>query len=152
MVTWSSALLSARLHSYVFRPQVSPLTNTHFAHCLCDHLTAFGSDFAVPPNTIDFAAAYSNLGAKLRDNFAVLVFVCCCLGIYLVLVVWARRMDRRDVQKVGEAGCRWEHMSTFGRIMANTGILRRIWVDDGTGWDLREVVSVTLGPTLSQSV
>ena len=68
--------------------------------CLCNHLTSFGSDFFVPPNTIDFSSAYSNLGAKLKDNFGVLLTLCLMLGIYFALCIFARYKDKKDVAKV----------------------------------------------------
>ena len=68
--------------------------------CRCNHLTSFGSDFFVPPNTIDFASAYSDLGSKLKDNFGVLLTICIMLALYIVLLIWSRYKDKQDVKKV----------------------------------------------------
>ena len=53
----------------------------------------------VPPNTIDF----SNVWAKfknLSENAAVFSTVVSLLGIYIILLIWARHMDKRDIVKV----------------------------------------------------
>ena len=38
--------------------------------------------------------------AKLKDGYAMLVFVSIILSLYIVGLVWARRKDRADVVKV----------------------------------------------------
>ncbi|XP_047736408.1 polycystic kidney disease protein 1-like 2 [Hyalella azteca] len=76
-------------------------TTLNRVRCFCNHLTSFGSDFFVPPNTIDFSAAFSDLGGKLADNYAVLLTICILLGAYVILGVWARYKDRQDVKKWG---------------------------------------------------
>ena len=66
-------------------------------HCLCDHLSAFGGDFFVAPNPIDFdkvLAEFSRLGET--GNFVVLSFVCLVFGIYALGLVFARRADKKD--------------------------------------------------------
>ena len=68
--------------------------------CQTTHLTAFGSDFFVPPNTIDFSAAYSDLGSKLAENNAVLIMLAVTLAAYIIIGIWARYMDKKDVSKV----------------------------------------------------
>ena len=73
---------------------------TEMVVCQTSHLTAFGSDFFVPPNTIDFSAAYSDLGSKLAENNAVLIMLSVTLAAYIVIGVWARYMDKKDVSKV----------------------------------------------------
>lgn len=69
--------------------------------CLCNHLTSFGSDFFVPPNTIDFGSAFSDLGGKLADNYAVLLTICLMIGFYIAIGVWAHYKDKQDVKKWG---------------------------------------------------
>ncbi|XP_066966740.1 serine-rich adhesin for platelets-like [Macrobrachium rosenbergii] len=81
--------------------RVTPATNTRMVRCACNHLTSFGSDFFVPPNTIDFGSVYDNLGAKLKDNFAVLVTICVLLALYVLVGIWARYKDKQDVKKWG---------------------------------------------------
>ncbi|ELT87232.1 hypothetical protein CAPTEDRAFT_84236, partial [Capitella teleta] len=69
--------------------------------CLCDHLTSFGGDMVVPPNTINFATVFS------LDNFmeALPVFftVVFSLILYIVVLIWARKEDKKDLIKWGAA-------------------------------------------------
>ena len=72
-------------------------TNPDLIHCKCNHLTSFASDFLVAPNPIDFDKVFS---ADLSKNPAVLIVVCLIFGLYLLLVVIARRYDNKDLDKV----------------------------------------------------
>lgn len=49
------------------------------------------------PNPIDFDKVFS---ADLSKNFVVLLVVCLLFGLYLLLVVIARRFDKKDLDKV----------------------------------------------------
>ena len=49
------------------------------------------------PNPIDFDKVFS---ADLSKNFVVLLVVCLLFGLYIVLVVIARRFDKKDLEKV----------------------------------------------------
>ena len=80
--------------------QVSPLSNSNYTRCLCDHLTSFGAGFFVPPNTISFDTVFDDLGGKLLDNNAVLITICVIFLLYLLVLVWARRKDKQDRIKV----------------------------------------------------
>ncbi|CAH1794853.1 unnamed protein product [Owenia fusiformis] len=81
--------------------QVSPLSNTRFTRCLCNHLTSFGADFFVPPNSIDFNAVFSNFGERILDNNAVLITILTIFVFYFGVIIWARRKDRQDISKWG---------------------------------------------------
>ena len=70
--------------------------NTRRVSCTSVHLSSFGSDFFVPPNTIDFAAAYSNLGGKLLENYAVLTMIVATFAVYVVVGIWARYKRRSE--------------------------------------------------------
>jgi len=48
---------------------------------------------------IDFAAAYSNLGAKLLENYAVLVMIVATFVVYVILAIWARYKDKKDIEQ-----------------------------------------------------
>ena len=67
--------------------------------CLCNHLTTFGSDFYVPPNTIDFKTVFKKF-KKLHENALVFSTVIAIIGIYVIAAIWARRADRKDMIKV----------------------------------------------------
>ncbi|XP_071106159.1 polycystin family receptor for egg jelly-like [Haliotis cracherodii] len=83
--------------------QVSELSNSRFTRCLCNHLTAFASGVFTPPNSINFNTVFNNLGAKLLDNNAVLITLCVIFFLYIVCAIWARRKDKRDVERWGVA-------------------------------------------------
>ena len=69
-------------------------------HCLCNHLSAFGGDFFVPPNKIDFKTVFSKFqGIGKDNNFNVLTTVCTLLSLYIICLVFARHADKRDKQK-----------------------------------------------------
>ncbi|CAH1267495.1 CSMD3 [Branchiostoma lanceolatum] len=78
-----------------------PLSNTSLSHCRCDHLTAFGSGFQffVAPNKLNVLQAFKNLNFK--ENPVVVIAISVVVGIYLLVVIWARRKDRQDSKKVG---------------------------------------------------
>ncbi|CAH1264033.1 PKD1L3 [Branchiostoma lanceolatum] len=64
--------------------------------CHCNHLTAFGSDFATPPDIVNFGALTLR---DLRDNGAVLttIFVVFCL--FLLILVITRVIDLKSKRK-----------------------------------------------------
>ncbi|XP_022796472.1 polycystic kidney disease protein 1-like 2 [Stylophora pistillata] len=81
--------------------KVGPNSNSKQLHCLCTHLSAFGGDFFVAPNPIDFDkvfAAFSSLAET--GNFVVLSTVCALLGLYVIGLLLARREDKRDELRV----------------------------------------------------
>ena len=79
--------------------QVGPLTIPSKTHCLCNHLTWFGSNFFIPPNKLDIKEEIWKF-KHLEDYPALLVTFCVICGMYLLGLVWARRKDRTDVKKV----------------------------------------------------
>jgi hypothetical protein len=81
------------------------LNETTWKHtvCRCNHLTSFGGDFVVPPNTIDFGSVWSKF-KSLHENAAVFGTVVSILILYVIVMIWARRKDRKDVIKVGFIG------------------------------------------------
>ena len=75
-------------------------SNSSSLKCLCTHLTSFGGEFLVAPNSIDFKAVertFENLDPR---DVLVLVTVCSAFLIYFVVLVIARRADKRDASKV----------------------------------------------------
>lgn len=81
--------------------KVGPNSANGSLQCLCTHLSAFGGDFLVAPNPIDFDKVWDAFSNILESkNFLVLSTVCVMLGLYLVAAVFARRADRSDSQKV----------------------------------------------------
>ncbi|KAI8489530.1 hypothetical protein Bbelb_326970, partial [Branchiostoma belcheri] len=72
-------------------------TNSEEVECLCNHLTAFGADFAVAPNSINFSTVFAKFG-QLDENPVVFSFVISTLVLYFALLVWARRKDKSDLK------------------------------------------------------
>lgn len=79
--------------------QVGPQTTPSQTHCLCNHLTFFGSSFLVLPNTVDVSQT-AELFATFEDNPVVVTTVGCLCVIYVLVVIWARRKDVQDQNKV----------------------------------------------------
>ncbi|XP_078670977.1 polycystin-1-like protein 2 isoform X2 [Branchiostoma floridae x Branchiostoma belcheri] len=82
--------------------EVGPLTTDTVTHCLCNHLTAFGSDFQffVAPNSLNILEALEGF-KDISSNPGVVVTIAVVVGIYLLFVIWARREDRKDATKIG---------------------------------------------------
>ncbi|CAF0819785.1 unnamed protein product, partial [Didymodactylos carnosus] len=78
--------------------QIGSQTTMKSTECLCTHLTTFGSDFYVPPNTINFKTVWANF-KKLHENAAVFVTVIGILGLYIIAAIWARKKDKKDIIK-----------------------------------------------------
>ncbi|EDO36967.1 predicted protein, partial [Nematostella vectensis] len=76
---------------------VGGLTTPELSQCFSTHLTSFASDFFVPPNKIDWSKISLD---ELAKNPTVFAFVLSIFGAYFLLVIWARRADRKDLEKV----------------------------------------------------
>ncbi|XP_078351498.1 polycystin family receptor for egg jelly-like isoform X1 [Oculina patagonica] len=79
-------------------------TNDQLLHCRCNHLTSFGGGFLIAPNPIDFdkvITEFSRLGET--GNYVVLATVCSIFGVYLLVLIWARKADMLDERKLGPA-------------------------------------------------
>jgi hypothetical protein len=63
-------------------------------------LTTFGTDFYVPPNTIDFNTVFTKF-ASLSDNPTVFSTVVTLIGLYVIFAVMARYKDKQDLVKWG---------------------------------------------------
>ncbi|XP_069871843.1 polycystin-1-like protein 2 [Dipodomys merriami] len=79
--------------------QVGPRTTASQTHCLCNHLTFFGSTFLVMPNAVDVHQT-AELFATFEDNPVVVTTVGCLCLVYVLVVIWARRKDAEDQAKV----------------------------------------------------
>ncbi|XP_078674748.1 polycystin-1-like protein 2 [Branchiostoma floridae x Branchiostoma belcheri] len=79
---------------------IGPNTTARYTQCLTTHLTAFGSDFIVPPNSIDFSTVFAKF-ANLSDNAAVFSTVIVMFGIYFIIVLFVFKADKRDRVKWG---------------------------------------------------
>ncbi|KAI8514730.1 hypothetical protein Bbelb_073210, partial [Branchiostoma belcheri] len=79
---------------------VGPNTTVSHTQCLTTHLTSFGSDFIVPPNSIDFSTVFAKF-ANLSDNAAVFSTVIVMFGIYFIIVYFLFKADKLDRLKWG---------------------------------------------------
>ena len=61
----------------------------------------FAGGFFVAPNPIDFSKAFAGF-ANLAENPVAFATVLSIFGIYLLLLFWARREDRKDVERVSQ--------------------------------------------------
>jgi len=61
-------------------------------------LTSFGSGFIVQPNAIDFAFVFSN--ADFLSNPTLYITEIVIAVLYIMLFLWARRQDKKDLLKV----------------------------------------------------
>ena len=66
--------------------------------CHCNHLTLFGSGFLVAPNTIDFSYIFANAG--FEDNYIIYTTLIVTFSIFIILLIWSRWKDRKDLEKV----------------------------------------------------
>ena len=84
-----------------FHQQVAETTTLDMVHCLCNHLTAFGGQKFVAANPIDFDIILIEFDRLPETgNVAVIVAVNCVFGLYLLLLIWARKADMQDALKV----------------------------------------------------
>ncbi|XP_078495959.1 uncharacterized protein LOC100175984 [Ciona intestinalis] len=68
--------------------------------CVCTKLSPtsiFSAEFFVPPNTINFATVWAKV--NIADNPAVFSTVIALVCLYILMLIWTTRMDRRDAQK-----------------------------------------------------
>ncbi|KAI8510753.1 hypothetical protein Bbelb_116690 [Branchiostoma belcheri] len=81
--------------------QPGPLSSAALSHCRCDHLTAFGSGFTffIAPNKLNILETLRKLNPA--ENPVVIIAVSVLFGIYILVVIWARRKDRQDSKKIG---------------------------------------------------
>ena len=81
--------------------QVGNLTSTTQTHCRCTHLTAFGSMMDVAPNPIDYGAVLAGFSSMFETgNVTVFLFILSMFLIYALVLTWARRADKRDMEQV----------------------------------------------------
>ncbi|CAG2068702.1 unnamed protein product, partial [Timema podura] len=76
-------------------PQVGDLTSLTKLHCRCQHLSAFGGSFLIPPNKLDPIHDIVFF-LTVVDNPVVVSFVSLLLFLYVLLLVWACWKDNKD--------------------------------------------------------
>ena len=79
--------------------RVGPMTNYDQTQCLSTHLTKFTGGFRVLPAPINWNYVFAN--ADFLKNKTVYLIVICVSTIYIILVIYARWKDRKDLEKLG---------------------------------------------------
>ncbi|VDD79412.1 unnamed protein product [Mesocestoides corti] len=79
--------------------KVDRQTTAQAAVCVCNHLTTFAAGWIVVPNTVDFNYIFRNI--QFEKNATLYVTEITVGIIFLLLFIWARRMDNKDIQKLG---------------------------------------------------
>ncbi|KAK3089119.1 hypothetical protein FSP39_001015, partial [Pinctada imbricata] len=79
--------------------KVSPYTNDKTVRCECTHLTTFAGGWVVVPNTIDWNFVFSNMDFYKNPTLYITQII--IIVVYLIAVIWARRQDKLDVEKLG---------------------------------------------------
>ena len=76
--------------------QVSPKSTTDKIEFKSNFMGSFSAGLFIPPNTIDFERVFKNFLPLLAENPYVIGLICLILGVYIFLLIWARRKDKHD--------------------------------------------------------
>ena len=100
---------------------VGPLTNEEITQCFSTHLSTFASGFAVLPTPINWNYVFAN--ADFFRNQTVYLTVICVFVIYILLMIYARYKDRKDLEKLGMTSLPDNHRSDhyYYQILVFTG-------------------------------
>ena len=100
---------------------VGPLTNFDQTQCYSTHLTKFTGGFQVLPAPINWNYVFAN--ADFLKNKTIYLTVICVVVIYLILVIFSRYKDRKDLEKLGVTPLVDNHKSDqyFYQILVFTG-------------------------------
>ncbi|UJR16137.1 hypothetical protein I4U23_003048 [Adineta vaga] len=78
---------------------VGSRTNHHESECFSTHLTTFAGGFLVLPAPINWNYVFAN--ADFNKNKTIYLTVICISILYLLLILYARYKDKKDIQKLG---------------------------------------------------
>ncbi len=100
---------------------VGPLTNYDETHCLSTHLTKFTGGFRILPAPINWNYVFAN--ADFMKNKTIYLTVICVCVIYIILMIYARYKDKKDIEKLGVTPLSDNHQSDeyFYQIIVFTG-------------------------------
>jgi hypothetical protein len=101
--------------------RVGSLTNHNQTQCFSNHLTTFAGGFLVLPDAINWNYVFSH--ANFMQNKTIYLTVICTSIIYLILMIYARWNDRKDLEKLGVTSLPDNHQSDeyFYQILVFTG-------------------------------
>jgi polycystin 1L2 len=75
------------------------LTNYAYTQCFSTHLTTFAGGFAVLPDSVDWSYVFAN--ADFMKNKTIYLTVICVSAMYIILTIYARVYDKKDLEKLG---------------------------------------------------
>ena len=78
---------------------VGSMTNHYQTECYSTHLTTFAGGFIVLPPPINWSYVFANL--DFMKNKTVYLTVITVSLLYLILMIYARRKDKQDLEKLG---------------------------------------------------
>jgi hypothetical protein len=78
---------------------VGPLTNHFQTQCFSTHLTTFAGGFLVLPSPINWNYVFANTDF-MKNKTIYFTVICTCL-IYILLMIYARYKDKKDLDKLG---------------------------------------------------
>jgi hypothetical protein len=100
---------------------VGPLTNHYQTQCFSTHLTTFAGGFVVLPEAVNWKYVLTN--ADFMRNKLIYLTIIHVSIIYLILIIYARWNDKKDVEKLGVTPLPDNHESDkyFYQILVFTG-------------------------------
>ncbi|CAF4173255.1 unnamed protein product, partial [Adineta steineri] len=100
---------------------VGPLTNHYETQCFSTHLTSFAGGFVILPESINWNYVFAN--ADFMKNKTIYLTVICVSVIYIILIIYARFKDKKDIEKLGVTPLPDNHRSDqyFYQIIVFTG-------------------------------
>jgi hypothetical protein len=93
-----SISISYRLKNDACLIKVGPRTNHYQTQCFSTHLTTFAGGFLVLPAPVNWNYVFAN--ADFMKNKTVYLTVICICVLYILLVIYARYKDKKDIEKV----------------------------------------------------
>jgi hypothetical protein len=115
--------------------QVGPGTNHYQTQCFSTHLTTFAGGFLVLPAPVNWNYVFANADFA-RNKTIYLTVICICI-LYILIVIYARYKDKKDIEKLGVTPLPDNYIMDqyFYQILVFTGHRR----DAGTKSKVREI-------------
>ncbi|CAF1362531.1 unnamed protein product [Adineta ricciae] len=100
---------------------VGPKTNHNETQCFSNHLTTFTGEFEILPAPINWNYVFAN--ADFMKNKTIYLTIIIVLIIYMILLIYARSQDKKDVERLGVTPLPDNHSSDkyFYQIIVFTG-------------------------------
>ena len=100
---------------------VGSLTNLYQTQCFSNHPTTSAGGFVILPKAVNWQYVFAN--ADFMRNKTIYLTIICVTVIYLLLIIYARYNDRKDVEKLGVTPLSDNHSSDgyYYQILVFTG-------------------------------